>query len=86
MGTEMASPAVKFGTIDPSPGAVDGICAFGGLYEAAPGSSFELEETLREYEESEHRGSAGKGILWALGLEAAGAVFCYGIWMLWRVW
>ena len=86
MGTEMAPPAVKLGTIDPSPSAVDGIDAFGGISEAAPGLSFEPEETLREHEDSEHHGSAGMGILWALGLEAAGAVLGYGIWLLWRLW
>jgi len=86
MGTEMASPAVKLGTIDASPSAVDGIYALGGLSEAAPSLSFELEETLRGHEDSEHHGSAGLGILWALGLEAAGAVLGYGIWLLWRLW
>jgi len=82
----MASSAVKLGTIEPSPGVVDGIYALGGLSEAAPGLSFELDETLRGHEGSEHRGSAGLGILWALGLEAAGVAFCYGIWLLWRLW
>jgi hypothetical protein len=86
MGTEMASPAVKLGTIDASPSAVDGIYALGGLSEAAPSLSFELEETLRGHEDSEHHGSAGLGILWALGLEAAGAALAYGIWLLWRPW
>ena len=86
MGTEMASPAVKLGTIDQSLGEVDGIHALDGLSDAAPGLSLELEETPRGYEDSEHHGSAGMGILWALGLEAAGAVLGYGIWLLWRLW
>jgi hypothetical protein len=85
MGTEMASPAVKLGTMDPSPSVVDGIYALGGLSEAAPGLSFEPDETLRGHEGSEHHGSAGLGILWALGLETAAAVFSYGIWLLWRL-
>jgi len=82
----MASPAVKFGAKNATRSAVDGIYAPGALSEAAPGLSFELEETLRRYEDSEHHGSAAVGILWALGLEAAGAVLCYGIWLLWRLW
>jgi hypothetical protein len=86
MGTEMASPAVKFGTIDVSPGAVDEICALGSLSEAAPRRSFELEEALRGNEDSEYPGSAVIGILWALGLEAAGVVLGYGIWLLWKLW
>jgi len=86
MGTEMASPAVRHGAKHPSPNAVDGSHAFGGLSEAAPSLSFELEETLRGHEDSEHHGSAGLGILWALGLEAAGAALAYGIWLLWRPW
>jgi hypothetical protein len=86
IGIEMASRAFKLGTIDPSPSAVDGIHALGGLSEAAPGRSFELDETLRGHEDSEHHGSAGLGILWALGLEVAGVVFGYGIWLLWRLW
>lgn len=86
MGTEMASPAAKLGTIDPSPSVVDGIYALGGFSEAAPGLSFELDENLRGHEGSEHRGSVGLGILWAMGLEAAGVAFGYGIWLLWRLW
>jgi hypothetical protein len=85
MGNEMASPAVKLGTIDPTPSAAEGIYALGGLSETAAGRSFELEETLRGREDSEHHGSVGIGILWALGLEAAGVLFGYGIWMLWRL-
>jgi hypothetical protein len=86
MGTEMASSAVKLGTIDSSPVAVDRIYALDGLSEAAPGLSVELEETPRGYEDSEHHGNAVAGFLWALGLEAAGAVLGYGIWLLWRLW
>ena len=86
MGTQMASPAVKLGTIDPSPVAVDRIYALDGLSKAAPGLSVELEETSRGYEDSEHHGNAVVGFLWALGLEAAGAVLGYGIWLLWRLW
>jgi hypothetical protein len=82
----MASPAVRFDEEDAAPGAVDGIYALGCVSEAAPGLNFELEETLRGHEDSEHRGSVGVGILWALGLEAAGAALCYGIWLLWRLW
>jgi hypothetical protein len=83
-GIEMASPAVKLGTTDPSPSAVDGIDAFDGISEATPVPSFEREETLRGHEDSEHHGSVGVGILWALGLEAAAAILCYGIWLLWK--
>jgi hypothetical protein len=82
----MASPAVKLATIGVSPSAVDGIHALGGFSEAAPGCSFELEETLSEHDVSEHHGSAALGILWALGLEAAALVFGYGVWLLWRHW
>jgi len=86
MGTERASPAVRFGAKNPTPSAVDGIYALGGLSEAAPSLSFEPEETLREHEDSEHHGGAGLGILWALGLEAAAAAIAYGIWLIWRPW
>jgi hypothetical protein len=86
MGTEMASPAVKLGAIDSSPVVVDRIYALDVLSEAAPGLSVELEETPKGYEDSEHHGSAVVGLVWALGLEAAGAVLGYGIWLLWRLW
>ena len=82
----MASPAVKLGTIDSSPVAGDGIYALDGLSEAAPGLSFEGEETPRGYEDSEPHGNAVAGLLWALGLEAAVAVLGYGIWLLWKLW
>lgn len=72
----MASPAVKLGTIDSSPD---------GLSKAAPGRSAEVEETPRGREDSEHYGNAVAGLLSALGLEIAGAVFGYGIWLLWRL-
>ena len=68
------------------PNAVDDIYALGVLSEAAPGLSFELKEALSGHEYPEHRGSAGAGILWALGLEAVGAMFIYGLWLLWRLW
>jgi hypothetical protein len=86
MGTEMASSAVKLGTIDPPPVAIDRIYALDGLSEAAPGLSLELEETLGEYENAEHHGSAVVGLVWALGLEAAVALLGYGIWLLCRLW
>ena len=82
----MASPAVKLGAIDSSPVVVDRIYALDVLSEAAPGLSVELEEIPRGYEDSEHNGNAIAGLLWALVLEAAGAVLGYGIWLLWRLW
>jgi hypothetical protein len=81
----MASHPFNLGTIAPKPYTMDETYSFVGLSEATPGLDCELGENLRGHEATEHQGSAAVGILWALGLEVAGALSGYGIWSLWKL-